>query len=49
MENKENNDNKDLITIDYYDRIHKQWIKVEVTKEVANFMKADEQKTLPIL
>ena len=45
MENKENNDNKDLITIDYYDRIHKQWIKVEVTKEVANFMKADEQKT----
>lgn len=45
MENKENNDNKDLMTIDYYDRIHKQWIKVEVTKEVANFMKADEQKT----
>ena len=45
MENKENNNNKDLITIDYYDRIHKQWIKVEVTKEVANFMKADEQKT----
>lgn len=45
MENKENNDNKDLIIIDYYDRIHKQWIKVEVTKEVANFMKADEQKT----
>ena len=45
MENKENNNNKDLITIDYYDKIHKQWIKVEVTKEVANFMKADEQKT----
>ena len=45
MENKENNNNKDLITIDYYDRIHKQWIKVEVTKEVAKFMKADEQKT----
>ena len=38
-------DSKDLVTIDYYDRIHKQWIKVEVTKEVANFMKADEQKT----
>ena len=46
MENKEiKDDNKDLITIDYYDRIHKQWIKVEVTKEVAKFMKADEQKT----
>ena len=46
MENKEiKNENKDLITIDYYDRIHKQWIKVEVTKEVAKFMKADEQKT----
>lgn len=45
MENKEiKDDNKDLITIDYYDRIHKQWIKVEVTKEVAKFMKADEQK-----
>ena len=46
MENKDiKDDSKDLITIDYYDRIHKQWIKVDVTKEVAKFMKADEQKT----
>lgn len=46
MENKDiKDDNKDLITIDYYDRIHKQWIKVDVTREVAKFMKADDQKT----
>lgn len=46
MENKDiKDDSKDLITIDYYDRIHKQWIKVDVTKEVAKFMKADEQQT----
>lgn len=46
MENKDiKDDNKDLIAIDYYDRIHKQWIKVDVTREVAKFMKADEQKT----
>ncbi len=38
-------DSKDLVVIDYFDRIHNQWIKLEVTKEVANFMKADEQKT----
>ena len=38
-------DSKDLITIDYYDRIHKQWIKVEVTKEVARFMQSDTKKT----
>ena len=34
-------DSKNLVTIDYYDRIHKQWIKVEVTKEVARFMQSD--------
>ena len=34
-------DSKDLVTIDYYDRIHKKWIKVEVTKEVARFMKTN--------
>ena len=38
-------DSKDLVTIDYYDRIHKQWIKVEVTKEVARFMQSDKKKT----
>ena len=38
-------DSKNLVTIDYYDRIHKQWIKVEVTKEVARFMQSDTKKT----
>lgn len=38
-------DSKDLVTIDYYDRIHKQWIKVEVTKEVARFMKTNSEIT----
>ena len=37
IENKLNeekrDDSKDIITIDYYDRIHKQWIKLDVTKE----------------
>lgn len=36
-------DSKDLVTIDYYDRIHKKWIKVEVTKEVARFMKTNSE------
>ena len=38
-------DSKNLVTIDYYDRIHKQWIKVEVTIEVARFMQSDTKKT----
>lgn len=38
-------DSKDPITIDYYDRINHRWIKVDTTKEVARFMKADEQRT----
>ena len=38
-------DSKDIVTIDYYDRINKQWIKVEVTKEVARFMQSDTKKT----
>lgn len=37
-------DSKDPITIDYFDRINHRWIKVETTKEVARFMKADSQK-----
>ena len=47
MDNIENqiDDSKELVVIDYYDRIHKQTIKLEVTKEVAKFLKADEQKT----
>lgn len=38
-------DSKDPITIDYYDRINHRWIKVDTTKEVARYMKADEQRT----
>lgn len=38
-------DSKELIVIDYFDRIHNQWIKVEVTKEVARLLKSEEQKT----
>lgn len=38
-------DSKDIVTIDYYDRIHKKWIKVEVTKEVARFMKTNSEIT----
>ncbi len=37
-------DSKEMVTIDYFDRIHKQWIKLDVTKEVALFMKADDQQ-----
>lgn len=37
-------DSKELVMIDYFDRINNKWIKVEVTKEVARFMKADKQQ-----
>lgn len=37
-------DSKELVVIDYFDRINNKWIKVEVTKEVARFMKADKQQ-----
>ena len=37
-------DSKELVTIDYFDRINNKWIKVEITKEVARFMKADKQQ-----
>ncbi len=40
---KKKDDSKDIVTIDYYDRINSKWIKVEVTKEVAKFLKTDEQ------
>lgn len=42
--NQERDDSKDIVTIDYYDRINKRWIKLDVTKEVARFMRADTQK-----
>lgn len=41
---EQKDDSKNLVEMDYYDRIHKKWIKVEVTKEVADFMKADDQR-----
>lgn len=37
-------DSKQLVVIDYYDRIHGQWIKVEVTKEVARFLQSSKKK-----
>ena len=44
--NNENkiDDSKEIVTIDYFDRINRKWIKLDVTKEVANFLKASEQK-----
>jgi len=49
IENKLNeekrDDSKDIITIDYYDRINKRWIKLDVTKEVARLLKAEDQRT----
>lgn len=46
MDNKENqkDDSKDLVMINYYDRIHHQWIKLEVTKDVARFMQRDRKR-----
>lgn len=44
VEENKVDDSKETITIDYYDRIHKQWIKLDVTKEVANLLKASDQK-----
>ena len=41
---KSRDDDKELVVIDYYDRIHKQWIKVEVTKEVARLLKNETQR-----
>ena len=38
-------DSQELRIVDYYDRIHKRWIKVEVTKEVAKFMKTNNEIT----
>lgn len=37
-------DSKELVVIDYFDRIHNQWIKVEVTKEVARFLASSDKK-----
>ena len=37
-------DSKELVVIDYFDRIHNQWIKVEVTKEVARLLSSTDKK-----
>lgn len=37
-------DSEEIVTIDYYDRINKRWIKLDVTKKVARFMAADDKK-----
>lgn len=42
--NPNNDDSEEIVTIDYFDRIHNQWIKVDVTKKVARFMAADDKK-----
>ena len=44
LNEEKRDDSKDIITIDYYDRIHKQWIKLDVTKEVARLLKSEDQK-----
>ena len=44
VEENKVDDSKEIVTIDYFDRINKKWIKLDVTKEVANFLKASEQK-----
>ena len=44
LNEEKRDDSKDIVTIDYYDRIHKQWIKLDVTKEVARLLKSEDQK-----
>ena len=41
----ERDDSKDIVTIDYYDRINKRWIKLDVTKEVARLLHAENERT----
>ena len=37
-------DSKEIVTIDYFDRINKKWIKLDVTKEVAKFLESNKKK-----
>lgn len=37
-------DSEEIVTIDYYDRINKKWIKLDVTKKVARFLAASDKK-----
>ena len=41
----ERDDSKDIVTIDYYDRINKRWIKLDVTKEVARLLHTENERT----
>jgi len=45
LDNQERDDSKDIVVIDYYDRINKRWIKLEVTKEVARLLHSENEKT----
>ncbi len=40
---EQKDDSKEMVVIKYHDRIHNQWIDVEVTKEVARFMESDRK------
>ncbi len=40
---EQKDDSKDMVVIKYYDRINRQWIDVEVTKEVARFMESNRK------
>ena len=44
-QNEINSDDDEIVTIDYYDYINKQWIKVDVTKKVARFLETNDRKT----
>ena len=37
-------DSKEIVTIDYFDRINRKWIKLDVTKEVAKFLESNKKK-----
>lgn len=43
-QNEIHNDDEEIVTIDYYDYINKQWIKVDVTKKVARFLQDSDRR-----
>lgn len=47
MKKNENiqDDSKEIVTIDYFDRINHRWIKLDVTKEVARLLHNEREKT----
>lgn len=44
-QNEIHSDDDEIVTIDYYDYINKQWIKVDVTKKVARFLDTNDRRT----